>query len=269
MTTHTAVAPQQVSSRFAGLPLSFADFAAVRSGRALSEPLSLEIPAGSVVGLLGPNGAGKSSLLAAIAHSGVASLGRCAHGSVDLGALRPRDRAQRLALLPQDLAAPAEFLVRELVAVGARAAAHPDPVAAVDVALERAGISDLADRRFGTLSGGQRQLSHLARVLAQDTPIVLLDEPTSALDLAHQRAVEHTIRRLAAEGRTVVTALHDLSFALNVCSLVLLLDRQGTALSGPPQRVLHPDHLHRVYGVRTETHRTPSGRAVIVPASLD
>ncbi|SJN08218.1 probable iron ABC transporter, ATP-binding protein [Leucobacter sp. 7(1)] len=269
MTTGTSPQLSPVAARLAGLPLSFADFAAVRSGRALSEPLSLEVPAGSVVGLLGPNGAGKSSLLAAIAQAGVASRGRCAHGGLDLGALRPRERAQHLALLPQDLAAPAEFLVHELVAVGARAAAHPDPATAVATALERAGIADLAQRRFGTLSGGQRQLSHLARVLAQDTPIVLLDEPTSALDLAHQRAVEHTIRRLAAEGRTVVTALHDLSLALNVCSTVLLLDRDGAALSGPPQLVLHPDHLHRVYGVRTETHRTPSGRAVIVPTELD
>lgn len=251
-------------TRHAG-PISFTDFAAVRSGRALSEPISLEVDPGSVLGLLGPNGAGKSSLLAAIAHAGVDYRGRFAHAGTELRGLRPRARAERLALLPQDLAAPAELMVRELVAVGARAGGVPHPEAAVEAALDRAGISELATRRFGALSGGQRQLTHLARVLAQDTPVVLLDEPTSALDLAHQRAVEHTIRSLADDGRIVVTALHDLSFALNVCSTVLLLDRAGTALSGSPRAVLHPDHVHRVYGVRTETHTTPSGRAIIVP----
>lgn len=246
-------------------PISFSDFAAIRGGRPLSEPISLELDPGSVLGLLGPNGAGKSSLLSAIAHAGVESRGTFAHAGTDLGTLRPRARAERLALLPQDLAAPSELLVRELVAVGARAGGIREQEVAVTAALERAGIAELAPRRFGTLSGGQRQLTHLARVLAQNTPVVLLDEPTSALDLAHQRAVEHTIRCLAADGRIVITALHDLSLALNVCSTVLLLDRAGAALSGSPSVVLHPDHVHRVYGVHTETHTTPSGRAIIVP----
>ncbi len=241
------------------------EFQAVRGGVPLSAPISLTLPPGTVLGLLGPNGVGKSSLLSALAHSGVASRGRFVSGSTDLSQLRPARRAREVSLLPQDLAAPAELRVSELVAVGAHAGGRSDPADAAAAALARAGIGTLADRRFGTLSGGQRQLAHLARVLAQDTPIVLLDEPISALDLAHQQAVADTLRALSASGRIVIAALHDLSFASNACSHVLLLDRAGGAVAGPPVDVLAPEPITRVYGVRTEIHTTPGGRHFIMP----
>lgn len=240
-------------------------FAAIRGGRALSEPISLELDPGSVLGLVGPNGAGKSSLLAALALTGVEHRGTFSVGGVSLASMRPRARAEALALLPQDLAAPAELTVEELVGVGARAGSAADVNATVVHALHQSGIAELQHRRFGTLSGGQRQLAHLARVLAQGTPVVLLDEPTSALDLAHQRAVEHTIAALAASGRIVVAALHDLGFALHVSTAVLLLNGDGTTVTGPPEQVLTAERVHGAYGIATEVHTTPGGRRVIVP----
>ncbi|MBL3698049.1 iron complex transport system ATP-binding protein [Leucobacter luti] len=248
------------------VPARLRGFAAVRGGTPLSEPITLDLAPGSVLGLLGPNGAGKSSLLSALARTGVAHRGSFAHGGVDLGGLGHRPRARRIALLPQDLAAPPELLVSELVGVGALAGTAPDPARAITGALERCGIAELAGRRFGTLSGGQKQLAQLARVLAQDTAIVLLDEPTAALDLGHQRAVERIINALAADGRIVVAALHDLTLALNVTTSALLLDRRGGAHTGPPGTVLRPDLVHDVYGVHTELHTTPGGRRILVPA---
>ena len=240
-------------------------FAALRGGRALSAPITLELPRGSVLALVGPNGVGKSSLLAALAHTGVASRGSFSAAGAELGTLRHRDRARALALLPQDLAAPPELTVAELVGVGARAGGAADPAQAIAEALARCGIAELGARRFGTLSGGQRQLAHLARVLAQDTPIVLLDEPTSALDLAHQRAVEETIRALADDGRIVIAALHDLGIALHVSSHVLLLERGGGFAVGSPAEVLTAERVHATYGVHTELVTAPGGRQVLVP----
>jgi iron complex transport system ATP-binding protein len=240
---------------------------AVRRGRPLSEPISLRCPPGTVLGVVGPNGAGKSSLLGAVAHTGVAATGAVRYAGVELRRLDARHRARTVALLAQDNRAPDELLARDVVRVGARAG-RPDAGGveeACDAALAATGVPELSGRRFGTLSGGERQLVQLARVLAQDTPVVVLDEPTSALDLAHQRAVEDAVRGLAGRGRIVLVALHDLSLALNACTRVLLLGSDGGWREGEPRDVLHPKNVHAVYGVRTTVHTTPGGRAFLAP----
>lgn len=244
-------------------PLTLASFGAVRGSLALSDPLSLRLDPGTVLGIVGPNGVGKSSLLSAIARSGVTSYGSAAFGDEELTRLRSRRRAEVISLMAQDHGAPGELRVRELVAVGAWASGRPDPAAAVDAALTRVDIAHLADRRYGTLSGGQRQLVQLARVLAQNTPIVVLDEPTSALDLSHQRAVEQIMRGLGNQGRIVIAAIHDLSLALNACTRVLLLDPGGSSHNGTPHEVLGPERVFAAYGVRTTIHTTPRGRRIL------
>ncbi|KIP51739.1 hypothetical protein SD72_13490 [Leucobacter komagatae] len=235
----------------------------MRGNAALRDPLSLTLEPGTVLGIVGPNGVGKSSLLGAIAQSGVASFGSATFGGEELVSARARRRAALVSLMAQDHGAPGELRVRELVGVGALASRRPDPSRAIDAALMRAGIPHLADRRYGALSGGERQLVQLARVLAQDTPIVVLDEPTSALDLAHQRTVEQIMSGLGARGRIVLAAIHDLSLALNTCTHLLLLDPGGASHSGTPHEVLGPDRVFAAYGVRTTIHTTPQGRRIL------
>lgn len=243
-----------------GGTLTLDSFGAFRAGRALSDPLDLRLLPGSVLGVVGPNGVGKSSLPGALAHAGVRSFGRVHLGDQDLTAMPPSARARLISMLAQDLRAPDELEVRELVAVGAHASRREDPGAAVAQALGEAGVADLAERRFGTLSGGQKQLVQLARVLAQNTSVVIFDEPTSALDLFHQRSVEQTMRRLGNDGKIVITALHDLSLALNACTQILLLKGDGDSHAGAPSEVLRPDLVHAAYGVHTTIHTTPRGR---------
>lgn len=247
--------------------LSLVDVQAHRGGRPLSGPITVECGPGTVLGVIGPNGAGKSSLLGALARTGVAMTGSVAYDERDLGRLRARERAAVLSFLAQDAAAPAELRVRELVDVGAGAwrSDGPETARARDEALDALDLTDIADRRVGTLSGGQLQLVQLARVLAQDAPVVLLDEPTSALDLGHQRLIEGTLARLARAGRVVLAALHDLDLVLNACTDALLLDGHGAWRHGDPVRVLTPTAIEDAYGVRTTIHTTPGGRHLLVP----
>lgn len=245
--------------------LTLEAFSAVRSGRALSAPLDLQLTPGTVLGVVGPNGVGKSSLLGALAHTGVESAGVARYGGRDLAKLRAQERAALVSLLAQDLQAPDELRVRELVAIGARASKREDPQAVARQALDAAGVPELESRRFGSLSGGQKQLVQIARVLAQDTPVVIFDEPTSALDLFHQGVVERTMRELGSQGKIVVAALHDLSLALNACTQILLLSGDGGFHIGAPVDVLRPERVHAAYGVHTAIHTTPEGRRFLSP----
>ncbi|MGO1673626.1 MAG: ABC transporter ATP-binding protein [Canibacter sp.] len=243
--------------------LELHDIQAIQAGRALSDPVDLRLLPGSALGVVGPNGVGKSSLLGAIAQTGIAHSGNVTLGDESLTHMRASRRAKLVSFLAQDLRAPAELRVSELVEIGARASHQTNPAASRTRALETLDIETLADRRYGSLSGGQKQLTQIARVLAQDTPIVIFDEPTAALDLFHQRTIEQQIRRLANDGKIVIAALHDLSLALNVCTQVMLLDRDGGSFTGPPGDVLGPGRVHAAYGVHTSIHTTPQGRSYL------
>lgn len=237
-----------------------ASWGAMRGGRALSDPVDLGLLPGTVLGVVGPNGVGKSSFLAALAHTGVHSVGTMHIGSTNLSAVRARDRARLISFLPQDLAAPGELLVTELVQIGAFAGGRRDPAAASVDALANVGIEHLATKRYGTLSGGQKQLTQIARVLAQDTPIVILDEPTAALDLFYQGEIERLMRGLGEAGKIVIAALHDLSLALNSCTQILLFSADGSTHAGTPTEVLNDAHVHAAFGVHATIHTTDRGR---------
>lgn len=237
----------------------------VRGGRTLSEPITLTATPGTILALVGPNGAGKSSLLSALAHTGVTHRGEVRHDGDNLTALGAARRAHRIALLAQDSRGTDELRVRELVEIGARAGGSAREIGVRrDEAIDLIGVADIADRKLATLSGGQRQLAQFARVAAQRTPVVLLDEPAAALDLGHQLLVERIATAFAAEGRIVIAAVHDLSFALTIATAALLLGPDGSAHHGAPADVLTPDRIQHAYGVRTSVITTPAGRTLLV-----
>ena len=164
--------------------------------------LSTLIPPGQITALIGPNGSGKSTLL-----KGLARLMKPAGGAVYLDGqaihrMPTRAVARRLAVLSQRPEAPDGLLVRELVAFGRfphqgfLGICTPEDDRKIEAALEITGMSALANRALGELSGGQRQLAWIAMALAQDTSLLLLDEPTTFLDMAHQLEVLEVLERL-------------------------------------------------------------------------
>ena len=215
--------------------------------------ISLQFPAGKVSVLAGPNGCGKSTLLKSIAGI-LPAAGEIFLEGEDLGNLSPRDRARKVAFLPQSRSIP-EITVRRLVLHGRfpyltypRQYSAAD-YAAADAALEALELTSLADRNLASLSGGQRQKVYIAMALAQNTPAVLLDEPTAYLDIAHQLQLMHLARELAHQGKTVVLVLHDLTLAMEHADRLVILREGAVAASGTAEAICQGPTIRQVFGV--------------------
>jgi iron complex transport system ATP-binding protein len=228
------------------------------------------------VGVVGPNGAGKTTLLRTM--NGVAEPddGVAYVDGDDVSSLSSRETARRVATLPQSTEVSFEFTVEEIVRMGR----HPhaprlgggDGDEAVREAMRRVDVERFADRSVDEISGGERQRVLLARCLAQDADVLLLDEPTASLDVA--RAVEtlSLVRSLVDEGRTVVSAIHDLDLAARFCDELVLLDEGRVVSSGDPEDVLTEGNIEKVFDapVRVETDPvTGAPRVTVLGATAD
>jgi len=222
-------------------------------GKTLIEGVSTTLAPGQFTAIVGPNGAGKSTLLRALA--GVAHAeGSMRLGDTDLRALRPIERARRIAYLPQSHELAWDMRVADMVALGRFAyGATPGRLGAADraavaQAMATAGCAELADRIVTSLSGGEQALACFARVLAADTPVLLADEPAAALDPANQYRVLETLIGLARSGRTVVAVLHDLSLVAQFADAILWLGGGRLIAHGPATRDAFARHVPALFG---------------------
>jgi iron complex transport system ATP-binding protein len=211
--------------------------------------------AGEFVALVGPNGAGKSTLLSALSGLSPALSGEVSIDGQPVADLPSGHRARRIAYMPPNEAAVWPVPARAIVALGRMP--HRKPLerispadeAAVDAALERTGVLQLAARRFDTLSSGERARVLLARALATDAGILLLDEPTAALDPRHQLALMDLLAAEAASGKLVVIAAHALDLVARYCSRVVLIDAGRIVADGAPDTALSETHLREVFAI--------------------
>ncbi|MGM0578796.1 MAG: ABC transporter ATP-binding protein [Myxococcota bacterium] len=217
--------------------------------------IDLRLEPGTVTTLLGPNGAGKSTLLRILAGVLRPTAGRVHVGDRELRTLDRRAASRALALVGTEPEVPFAWTSLEIVLMGRapHLAPHrlerPDDHARAEDALARVGADHLAGRPLPELSAGERQRVLLARALCQDTPALLLDEPTSHQDPAHALRLADLMRDLARDGRTVVAVLHDLNLAARAGDRMVFLHDRRIAADGPPDEVLTPDVIRRVYGV--------------------
>ncbi|ERK67222.1 MULTISPECIES: ABC transporter ATP-binding protein [Leifsonia] len=240
--------------------------------------VSITLEPGRVTALVGPNGSGKSTLLRSLAR-----LHRAAEGAVNLrdtagtdrraALLSPRQFAREVTLFSQSRPAPQGLTVQEVVAFGR----HPyrrgfsglsaDDRRAIDHAMHATGVTDMAGRAAGELSGGEVQRVWLAACLAQETGVVLLDEPTNHLDLRYQIETLDLVRDLADEhGAAVGIVLHDLDHAARIADSLLLMRHGRIHAAGHPHDVLTAENIGEVYDLRVEVEVDPrSGRLRIDP----
>lgn len=231
--------------------------------------IDLDLPAARWTSIVGPNGAGKSTLLGALTGDVPIAEGEVRLDGRPLGDWSAGDLARTRAVLLQANQVSFPFTVREVVEMGrspwvGRTSAADDD-AAISEAIERTDIAHLLDRPFTALSGGEKARASLARVLAQQTDVVLLDEPTAALDLRHQEEVLVVARSLAAAGRAVVVVLHDLSLAAARADRIAIVDDGRIVSVGEPADVLTPERVEQVYGIKVHVLPAPDGHPLVVP----
>jgi iron complex transport system ATP-binding protein len=237
-------------------------------GRHVLADVTLEVNAGEVLALVGPNGAGKTTLLSVLSGEREPSSGRVTIDDRELGSLSALELARRRSVLTQENQLSFPFRVDQIVEMGrspwARTPQLEDDDRVLELAMSRTDIAGLTARRFTELSGGERARVSLARVLAQDTGIVLLDEPIAALDLRHQEDVLRLVSDLAAEGRAIVIVLHDLSLAGAFADRIGLVSEGRLVALGSPHEVLTASAISSVYGLAVEIIER-DGRPLVVP----
>ncbi len=242
-----------------------------RAAAAALEGVSLIAKPRCVTAVVGPNGSGKSTLVRALLRRVAITSGRILLGEQALTSFDARQFATQVAVVPQREEVNMPLPVREFVALGRHVHLGAfTPMSAVDQqaiahALDRAGMTHLADRRTDTLSGGEWQRVRIARALAQEAPVVVLDEPTTFLDIAHEMSVFELLDELAAEGRTVLLVSHQLNLVARFAAHIVLLDRGTVAAHGSASEVMRGEILERVYEWPLVVTRDP---AVGAPALL-
>ena len=237
----------------ASLSVENACWTAPGSKQTILHPISFDLAPGRVLGVAGPNGAGKSTLLRLLYRYCAPTSGTVKIDGVDIWGMSARDAARKVAAVLQEQPTDFALNVREIVAlgrtphrkgfgggVGARDANIMEAV------LDRLGLLPFADRQIGTLSGGERQRVMVARALVQEPRLLILDEPTNHLDIRHQLEVLELIHDLPL---TIVTSLHDLNLAAQICDDVLLLNAGIPLGFGPPASVFSEDVVSKAFRV--------------------
>lgn len=244
---------QQSSMLAEGLRLEVTGAPASRNpSEAPSPPWT--IGRGERIAVLGGNGAGKSTLLRTLAGIEPARRSAVRVNGVPLSALNGPARARAIAWLPQEEPAPEGLSVRSAVALG-RAPHRPpslrdDPRddAPIDELLARFELVSLAARPISSLSGGERKRVALARLFAQEAPVLLLDEPFAPLDAGRTLHIASILLEEAARGVAFVVAVHDPNVALELATRVLLVEAGRIVADGPIDEILNDDALLRIHG---------------------
>lgn len=228
------------------------------------QDISATFPAGKLSILAGVNGCGKSTLLKALWGGLPLQQGEVLLEGKSLTSYSPNLRAKKIAYLPQGQSIP-QMTLEQLVLHGRFPHAglfgnySSKDREKANLAIRQMSLADIAHRKLGELSGGQRQKAYLAMAIAREAPILLLDEPNSFLDLRHQLELMELLRELTASGKTVIAVLHDLALALQYGEHLVLLQQGRKVYEGKPRGLLEGETLTMAMGVSAVDCASPEG----------
>jgi len=231
--------------------------------------VSLSVPRGAMGALIGANGSGKSTLIRLLAGLLAPGAGEVIFDGASLSTIHPRERAKRIAYVPQSSSSVFPFTALEVVLSGRSPysgrfrfeSSHDEQIALS--ALNAVDAAHLASRHITELSGGERQLVMVARALAQEPELLLLDEPASALDLKHRSQLTTALRKLRDErGITILMITHDLMLLDSAADLIFAMKCGRLVAGGAPEVVLTEALLGEVYDTPVRTMRN-DGRTFV------
>ena len=243
--------------------------------KTLLRDISLKVQPGEVIAIVGANGAGKTTMMKILCgalkpESGIASL-----DGKEVSSFHPDHLARRRAVLPQYSTLTFAFSSLEVVMMGRtphKTTASEDLDIALQ-AMEAAGVAHLASQNYTTLSGGEQQRVHLARVLAQiwhpcedGDRYLFLDEPTASLDLSHQHQVLRIARQAAQGGVGVLTVLHDLNLASQHADRIIVMRQGRLTAEGTPDEVMTPDIINDAFDIHVMVTRHPAVACPLIVA---
>ncbi len=235
--------------------------------------LSLSVARGEIMALVGRNGAGKTTFLRVLSGALASGEGTVCLDGRNVLDMRPKERAARIALVPQNPVLPLGFTALEVVLMGRNPHLGllqwegPKDVAAAVRAMEMTETAGLQRRTLSSLSGGERQRVFIARALAQDASLLLLDEPTAHLDIGYQTGVLDTIEGIRRNtGVTVVAAMHDLTLAAQYCDRMAVLHHGAIFALGEPREVLTAAMVLEAFSAEVSVIPHPvHGTPVVLP----
>ena len=230
---------------------------------------------GQVLSVLGPNAVGKSTLFNCILRLLIPNSGDILIDDRSIATMTVKELARHIAFIPQSHNPVFNYSVFDMALMGATAQlgtfANPGRAQkeAVEQALKRLGISHLKERGYLQLSGGERQLTLIARALVQNAKILLMDEPSASLDFGNRLRVMQTLRDLAAEGYCIIQSTHDPEQAYLYSDQILALYDGQVLVHGAPKDIFDAALISKLYGVEVEVCKLNNDAArVCIPKGV-
>ncbi len=240
-----------MSLEVCGLSFSYGEHDVLKS-------ISFSAQYGELLSVLGPNGVGKSTLFRCILGLLKPQSGECLIDGKSTAGLSAKELAAHIAYIPQSHYPTFNFSVMDMVLMGTTAQVNALSVpgkrqmALAQEALDKLGISRLANRGYTNISGGERQLVLIARAIAQQAKILIMDEPSANLDYGNRTRVMRTVRSLAAQGYAIIQSTHDPDQAFLYSDKVLAIHGGQVLAHGSPKDTITGELISKLYGVDVE-----------------
>lgn len=227
--------------------------------------ISFELEKGKILVLIGPNGAGKTTILKSITKQLRPLAGTVFLDGESLEKMSGHQLSQKLSVLLTDRVRTELFTCRDMVATGRYpytgkfGVLGKEDWRAVDAAMERVHITEIAEKDFGTISDGQRQRVMLARAICQEPEVLVLDEPTSFLDIRHKLEFMWLLQQMAAEGMTIIMSLHELDLAERVSDKLVCVKGKRIDRIGSSEEIFCGDYISSLYEIVTGSYGGTNG----------
>jgi iron complex transport system ATP-binding protein len=222
--------------------------------------VELTVEPGEIIGVIGPNGGGKSTLLKTI-NGSLSLIGGSVHiGDLDISSVTEKEISRKMSVVTTERVKPILMTCSDVVSAGripftdGFGILKDEDHKQIERAMELMKIKDLADIPFSDISDGQKQRTLIARAICQQPRYMVMDEPTSYMDIRHRYELMETLKKLSAEGITIVASLHELELAIEYCTRLLLVYKDGHVLVKKPDEVIEEGLLKELFNLSDDMY---------------